>query len=323
MTLILNLLAGSFVLQVSDRRVTEAASGGLVDDDRNKAVLWQAGKGIFSFAITGLADLDGEQADIWLARRLIEGAQNAGNDSLTLDILNHVADSATVAMKRVQRRFRKTYPHTFVGAGWLAGKITGDDLERTWLIPSLCVITNVIGPNEIGDQFRIWWQGRLPGQPPKFSHFGQDLSTSTIERIMNQGQRVLRRNPVPAGAARILQADMLAIAKRNSRVGSNLMVNCIPIKSAAEHLASGPSISVDHSTPNHDSNSFLYVSKNLTHGYGPRVVVGNRYLGDITYESPMGANPLTGTLDLTEGSITMNLQLPDPPEHQAPRPTIK
>jgi len=70
MTLILSCLTERFVLQVSDRRLTNVVGGRAVPGEFNKAVGFT---NKVTFAYTGLAEIDGEDTDEWLANALASG----------------------------------------------------------------------------------------------------------------------------------------------------------------------------------------------------------------------------------------------------------
>src|SRR5216110_2594679 len=98
MTMILSCATQRYVVQVSDRRVTNMLTGHCLDDDSNKAVVWC---GRVAFAYTGLSEVGGVRTDQWIARTLSDAAAE------TLpDVFDALRDGATTAFRRM--RFQST-----------------------------------------------------------------------------------------------------------------------------------------------------------------------------------------------------------------------
>ena len=70
MTLNLTLLTTTYVMQVSDRRLTDLLSGGEFDAVANKNVVYLARDGIFTICYSGPAYLEGVPTDTWIACKL-------------------------------------------------------------------------------------------------------------------------------------------------------------------------------------------------------------------------------------------------------------
>ena len=70
MTLNLTLLSTSYVMQVSDRRLTDKMSGGEFDALANKNVVYLARDGLFTLCYSGPAYLEGVPTDTWIACKL-------------------------------------------------------------------------------------------------------------------------------------------------------------------------------------------------------------------------------------------------------------
>ena len=112
MTLILSCATRDFVLQVSDRKTTRPLPDGTVetkDNDANKVVV-VCNNAVVGY--TGLAELDGEDTDVWLARTLAEAKAR-----WAVDACHAIAPKATAALASV------SYPATlkrqaFVAVGW-------------------------------------------------------------------------------------------------------------------------------------------------------------------------------------------------------------
>jgi len=108
MTLIGTLVSHSVIVQVSDRRISLVRSDGSVqlrDDITNKAVLYENRAAL---AYTGLAQLEDEPTDMWLARRLVAASNlNDGLEKLSEDLTG-------LFRRRPYRGIR----HSVVVAGW-------------------------------------------------------------------------------------------------------------------------------------------------------------------------------------------------------------
>jgi hypothetical protein len=131
MTLVLSCITPSFVVQVSDRRLTKL-DGSLADDETNKAVLFL---GHFVFSYTGLAYVGQTRTDRWLVERLGRAFQqskpNAGAAIAT------ITTEASQAFQRIPGRERKR--HEFVAVGWGAFWAEQDRLR-----PSILRLSNAL-----------------------------------------------------------------------------------------------------------------------------------------------------------------------------------
>ena len=155
MTLILSVLTRDYVVQVSDRRLTDANTGVPLNEPANKAIVFC---GHFVFGYTGLARIGSVRTDMWLAERLLaKGPSVQAN-------LENVRDEATRAFRSVPVQHKR---HAFIGVGWSHSK------------PALSVISNCIADDghaleNAQEEFRLnnvgfghgarcWW---IPvGQP--------------------------------------------------------------------------------------------------------------------------------------------------------------
>lgn len=70
MTLVLTHLTPSYVVQVSDRLVTQKESQRPFDPLANKTVVYLARDGIYSIGYSGMAYLEGVPTDVWVAQKL-------------------------------------------------------------------------------------------------------------------------------------------------------------------------------------------------------------------------------------------------------------
>jgi hypothetical protein len=319
MTLILNCLTADYVLQVSDRRLTFLGgprSGQVMDDDRNKAVVWN---GMIAFAYTGVTPIDDESTDIWFTRTLLDAAK-AGLPPELPPLLSYLSDSATRAFARLTRLKGRTFRHAFVGVGWAKISPLDQPSDQGQFLPLICSISNAI--DEDGNwlpeaQPSFTWRGHAVAGSGTLLHFssaGQPLDTAHTNRIQRELRRVIKGGAGPRSATCFLVEAVRSVARRNKTVGSNLMVTCLPRKPAERAILGERSISLASASPNLESNSFQYMSARTTVGYGPHCIFGTQYMGDMKIDAPAGVDPTTGKINLTSGSIQICTQLPDPPK---------
>lgn len=105
MTLILDCIARDAVFQVSDRRLTDAYGGTVVDDQSNKAVVVD-GRVVFGY--TGLATIDGQRTRTgdsrWAYARYGNGGEpypRESNSSFLKTSLSHIVQTARIQGNRL------------------------------------------------------------------------------------------------------------------------------------------------------------------------------------------------------------------------------
>jgi hypothetical protein len=235
MTLILSALTHEYVVQVSDRRVTNLRTGQPMPDTINKAVLFC---GHISFGYTGLAEVDGLSADRWLAQHLLEGGPSAQAS------LEHVRDEAT-------RAWRKTpgWRHAFVGVGWSRGK------------PILHVISNhdlskfdEQSRTPVHPNFQLVTLAPPPGSDANFMPAGQTVPRVLRAKLQRNLSEAARRGG-PVALARLLSEAAQAVPAANQTVGPDLMVAVVPrvaVPVTAIQMPMAGSISDDRA-------SFVYI----------------------------------------------------------------
>src|SRR6266699_5067855 len=116
MTMILTCLAKDYIVQASDRRLTEVVGKKVrvVEDHSNKALIYS---NCFAFAYTGLAKLPSKSAIDWAAQQLSE-KENLG------DAVLHLGNQASDLMNsKLIGNFYSRFPAhvkrlAFVGAGF-------------------------------------------------------------------------------------------------------------------------------------------------------------------------------------------------------------
>jgi len=286
-----------------------------MDDDRNKAVVWN---GIIAFAYTGVTPVDDESTDIWLTRTLLDAATTGLHPELP-PLLSFLRDSATSAFARLTTLHGRTFHHAFVGVGWAQLQSRDQPSDQGQILPFICSISNALDENGnwlAQAQTTFTWRGQAVSGSDTLLHFssaGQPLDAVHANRIQRELRRVIKGGAGPRSATRFLVEAVRTVARRNKTVGSNLMVTCLPRKPAERAILGERSSSLVSASPDLASNSFQYVSSRTTVGYGPHCIFGTQYIGDMKIDAPAGINPATGNINLTSGSVQVCMQLPDPP----------
>ena len=213
MTLILSCITNDFVLQVSDRCLSDLRTGRSIEQEANKAVFLS---NRVAFAYTGLAVIEGKPADIWL-RDVLTPSTSIG------DGVRLIVDEATRAFAEMPGSLAAKR-QAFVGAGWTRFS-PASELE-----PFCIIISNALARNG------SW----LPRALPEFSGEGKRLHSGCIwtdlsrlparrKTQLNRVLRNLRNRGLGAGAvARCFVNEVRAIADVDTSVGRGLMVNSIP-----------------------------------------------------------------------------------------------
>src|SRR5262249_8755533 len=128
MTIVLDCFARNAAFQVSDRRLTDPdRPGKICEEEADKADLLN-GRGIFSY--TGLATIEGQRTDEWLAHAIADGPTED-----MASVAQRVSDKATAAFRRLRlpARYKR---HAFRGTGWFRLK------NENWLSPGLITVHN-------------------------------------------------------------------------------------------------------------------------------------------------------------------------------------
>ena len=112
MTLIVSLATPHYVLQVSDRRITNLNTGEPMDSATNKVVIFH---GRVAFGFTGLATLEGRSTDIWLTEFL---SDHVRIETPLQEISAKLAERAKLALSK-SKTPEKSRHLAFVAAGWM------------------------------------------------------------------------------------------------------------------------------------------------------------------------------------------------------------
>lgn len=268
MTLVLTCLTRDAIFQVSDRRLTRSAPPfEIVDDEANKAVVVE-GRVVFGY--TGLARIQTERTDDWLAR--VIGSEST-NDMA--QIARRIKDAATQEFVRMNLPAQFKY-HAFQGAGWF--RLKGEDYLR----PGTIVIDN-------GFDHRTWTA--LPSPLAEFR-----VSTSFPEKM--RGECVLSSiGFVPSAEEKaaivrlvrkcvkhrhstfrtVLHAlinSMRWLSSRHWSIGPGLMAVCLP-KKCVQILEESGQVMMLAGPPTDYAATFLYVSAT-----GSTTIFGPHFVGD-------------------------------------------
>jgi hypothetical protein len=271
LTLVLSVTTPDFVLQVSDRRIVRVGSTGRIasvdDDDATKAVLVLPSPPM-TFAYTGLAEIAGTRADVWLMEALGGG--------ITLhERMVALTDRATEAFSKLPRRER-AIEHALVGVGW-GRLVPGAPLE-----PFCCTISNRIGADgsrlpTVRRAFGMWCE-ILRDRPFGFYEAGQPLLPAEKTRLKRVIGQAVARKPSPGPVGRLLGEQVRSVAARNEAVGRGLLLNSLPRPSenGPQDLRVGP--------PARPHATFLYVPEGATDGSlrPPQLVVGGMKFVDCS-----------------------------------------
>lgn len=280
MTLLLSLLTRDYVLQASDRRVTQGAK--LRDDESVKAVLLN---GHTAFAFTGIARLPASEkaravrgveagyrdTSQWLAEVVSCGATTLG------EVLEDIQAEAAAAVSRVPYPLRDC-ALAFVGVGW----------EGTPLEPVLYQVWN-FSDGKVAKGFEIA-TGRFEGnEPPYADHSSRPLP----RKIAKDHQRRLRdcaeRGLGPSATARVLVETIREVARQDRSVGRGIIQVCIPRRPVVE-LEAGREWLMSAHAPNDEHVTFQFFPPGEDTGkpHSPFMVLG----GLITPTLILGDNVL-------------------------------
>jgi hypothetical protein len=237
MTLILTCLAKDYVVQASDRRLSYWDGKKVVidDDDSNKVLIYE---NRFVFAYTGLAKLpvrnnglDTNQSAIdWAAEQLSKGKNLE-------DAVHYLKNRVTDLMNT--NRIRKFRAHdrwlAFVGAGFDEIE-TGEKRKRRAL---RIVISNFIEEdgtllNQPRDVFSVQIDPLPENRRAELLVAGQRLSLDAKQAQERKAlltdilKRCFKRKKGAETVGIILTQEILAVAKENEYVGSNIMCTFMP-----------------------------------------------------------------------------------------------
>ncbi|HEV2999370.1 MAG TPA: hypothetical protein VGW75_01430 [Solirubrobacteraceae bacterium] len=260
MTIVISCLTERYVLQVSDRRLTQVGSGRPVPGEFNKAVLF--GNSV-AFAYTGLAKIGRLDTDEWLADALASGHDD--NSSIVA-----VRDRATTAFRRL-RCAPRWKAHAFVAVGWDKPPDNGG-----W-VPWICWISNSMDaagrwirpPTDSFEAHSFVLRTTPDGRALALSFVGVPLTRTEHVSLMRDLKRYVNHGVGPALVAERLVSQVRQVARRATTVSEEVMVNAIPL--LPEQFDSGEMVALS-SRPVLDALTFIRIPAGETEGVevGPR-----------------------------------------------------
>jgi hypothetical protein len=230
-TLLLTCVTDRFVVQASDRRLTDI-DGNVVEEIANKATLVCQ---FATFAYTGLSRCSRiERTDELLLRCL---ATPDVRINRLLEILARTAGQSIRGLPlqvRPEKR-REVRRTSFVGAGFLGTRrpeALGRRLVTDELHPFLAVVSNAQGLGEewrpVADRDFTISLGFLPEDQSVLLHAaGQPLLQSIRTALQRDIRRSLARIHHPESLARLLARAVRAVAAENPAVGPNVMCTMV------------------------------------------------------------------------------------------------
>ncbi|GKS58195.1 hypothetical protein YTPLAS18_17220 [Nitrospira sp.] len=270
MTLILDCFARDAAFQVSDRRLTDI-HGNAVDDETNKAVVVD-GRVVFGY--TGLAQIEGERTDVWLAHVIAGGPTN--NMRVVADRICHRATSAFQRL-RCPIQFKR---HAFRGTGWFRLK------DEDWFSPGLITVHNYFDhntgdplPEPLGD-FKVssYFPTKLPGGC-FIRNVGVTPSPAERAAIVKLVRKCAKNKNATRGAvlnALIQSVVWLSKNRAYRTIGSSVMAICLP-RTCVEQFDGTGAYAMAPGMPQDSCPTFLYATTNqaIRVGFAP-IFVGKR-----------------------------------------------
>ncbi len=230
MTMILTCLAKDYIVQASDRRLTEAVGKKVrvVEDHSNKALIYS---NHFVFAYTGLARLPFTSAIDWAAQQLSE------KENLQ-DAVLHLGNRASDLMN--SNLFRNRYSRfpaqvkrlAFVGAGFGIVVLEDGTASRR---PLRLVISNFFSIEDGGtwllqprNEFSVASHWLPEGRDFELFVSGQQLPKDRQTQFTDILKRWFKRKVGPETMGRLLTREIQAAAEKNPSVGKNIMCTFVP-----------------------------------------------------------------------------------------------
>jgi len=275
MTLILACLTPDTVVLAADRRLTDLASGRLIDDDAAKVVV-VAGQIVLAY--TGLAHVKPPprgRTDLWLVDRIEPDARDL------LEIFTHIRDEASERFRLITHLGPRKKRHAFIGAGW--------ELRAEGWSPFVGVVSNALEPNGM-------WR-RWPSTEFNIGHFtlaantrfatysaGQDARAecASLERMLAHEQEL-----APSRIAALLTSTIRRVAERNTAVGRGVMTVVIPRQTVGAEgmVLRGPQLPEPSETefPPSDGPTAYYLAPDSNMGtiFAPHHVTKQMKLADV------------------------------------------
>lgn len=202
------------VFLAADRRLTRANDGALVDDMRNKCVIYDSR---IAFGFTGRAEIERKPTSEWLAGELAkEGSSDLGK------VIPRIALRLTDFIRTVGSPDPMQRAVEIVGVGW--SNLLGHGLTRTYLR-----ISN-IGAQAVDKEFRVFIQPAWSHQNPTtlLRVSGQPLGPIARKTLV----RSLRHRSKHGESAALVTRDLVnairSTSDQNPTVGRKILTVVVP-----------------------------------------------------------------------------------------------
>jgi len=267
----MSFVHAQIVIQVSDRKltyITPTAPGAPEPSDANKSILFND-KAIFGF--TGLAKLEGQPTDLWLAGILA----GAGDD--VIRAMNLVREALT----RAYPRRHSHVPHTVMATGF-----RDDDGS---LQPFNVLISNDFDGQRwhnkgTSTEFTGSWQACEPrqiivGQAPGW------ISPSRLTRLARIIGRGLDRGLSIQTVVQLLSREIRDVAAGHVEVGADLMVSSLPVPVSVP--VAGRTLSVVNDSVSSGMPAFYYLpAVGGPVSFGPTIVMRGAIFSNMEIRQP-------------------------------------
>jgi hypothetical protein len=283
MTQILSFITPKFVIQASDRRLTNLNTGESMTWKANKTVVVPPVRMMFSY--TGLAQLTPIMTtDGWLMKKCFELRDSE-------NYVEAIAQAASEIFKTIKLPKEKKR-HAFVGVGWLPDSFETIPPQPVGFQPgAFCVlISNFIDDagNEIAEarkefQHRVW--PLQANQEFGFLVSGAPLTESELWGLDKNLRSALRS---PGGAERAASVLLLKAthetAARDQTVGGGAFISSI----SRDHIPGGPPalqgmsfMGMQWGLPESSRATFLHVPEEQTEAVESPAIVGDPFAGKM------------------------------------------
>jgi hypothetical protein len=258
MTLILNAATHDCVIRVSDRRLTDVRTGGILEDNRNKVTLFG---NRLAFGYTGLAAIGPIPMDEWITKILSDPATTSGSKACY-----RLRDQATrvfksIGLSETQKR------HAFCAAGWTC--ISANEWRSIIVTISNAIDDKGYWMSKAENEFKVRYTVLEPSKPIMITPTGQAVNLKSLSRSIRQ---CLERDALsPQSLGRLLVACVRETAKTNATVGKNLLFICLPKKAVTAQP--GGTVTLLFSGPLSEVVTSLYLPEGSSDGvqYGPNL----------------------------------------------------
>jgi hypothetical protein len=240
MTLILSCMTHEYVVQVSDRRLTNIETGSVEEDQSNKTLFFC---GQTAFAYTGLSRLGGLPTAEWLLKYLaratsLPDAMTTITKTATSDLIR-ISFPSSISTEERRRRRRIA----FVGVGFAmpaegltrpAARQSPIDVDPIRArVPVMVLSSNFFQPPgnwlSLAERKLSWVQRILArGQSHSLFPTGQRLTRPEYDDLDRRIRRYVEHETSAFPVALAMVRAVRAVAQRNPLVGKNLMCMVIP-----------------------------------------------------------------------------------------------